>query len=429
MKLSTITANEVTSKSAILLLCCLMITGFAQFRLGLLVEYFTISLGIVLVPLFYVLIDGLPMFPLAALSGIMVAFSRMLVDAYGGGPQGAFVSNYLPETFFYILYGMLFALYCRYRGKKLERVADAVALTFIDYASNMLELFLREGVSELTVANQLSILTIGCLRALVILGIGLLVATYRVSLMRQEDVRMYQQLLFTATELSGEMVWMRENTQMVEQTMNDAYRLYDTLKAQNSPEAVKALSVATKVHEIKKQYRSIMTAVNSALNRNLEEGAMPVSEIFSILLQQNKAMAAEKNIEFNFRIDCPDNLYTVKYYYLMTVFNNFFTNAVEAARDDRENLEVTVLEQGDHYQFTVSNDGKPIPPETIEDIWNAGFSTKIDYESGIVGRGLGLLIVKSIVEKEFSGTVRVSSDRYKTSFVVEIPREEFQLKE
>ena len=273
MKLSTITANEVTSKSAILLLCCLMITGFAQFRLGLLVEYFTISLGIVLVPLFYVLIDGLPMFPLAALSGIMVAFSRMLVDAYGGGPQGAFVSNYLPETFFYILYGMLFALYCRYRGKKLERVADAVALTFIDYASNMLELFLREGVSELTVANQLSILTIGCLRALVILGIGLLVATYRVSLMRQEDVRMYQQLLFTATELSGEMVWMRENTQMVEQTMNDAYRLYDTLKAQNSPEAVKALSVATKVHEIKKQYRSIMTAVNSALNRNLEEGA------------------------------------------------------------------------------------------------------------------------------------------------------------
>ena len=44
-------------------------------------------------------------------------------------------------------------------------------------------------------------------------------------------------------------------------------------------------------------------------------------------------------------------------------------------------------------------------------------------------RDLGLLIVKSIVEKEFSGTVRVSSDRYKTSFVVEIPREEFQLKE
>lgn len=429
MKLSTITANEVSSKSAILLLCCLMITGFAQFRLGLLVEYFTISLGIVLVPLFYVLIDGLPMFPLAALSGIMVAFSRMLVDAYGGGPVGSFVSNYLPETFFYLLYGMLFALYCRYRGKKLERVADAVALTFIDYASNMLELFLREGVSQLTVANQLSILTIGCLRGLVILGIGLLVATYRVSLMRQEDVRMYQQLLFTTTELSGEMVWMRENTQMVEQTMNDAYRLYDTLKAQNSPEAVKALSVATKVHEIKKQYRSIMTAVNSALNRNLEEGAMPVSEIFSILLQRNKAMAAEKNIEFNFRIDCPDNLYTDKYYYLMTVFNNFFTNAVEAARDGRENLEVTVLEQGDHYQFTVSNDGKPIPPEAIEDIWNAGFSTKIDYESGIVGRGLGLLIVKSIVEKEFGGTVRVSSDRYKTSFVVEIPREEFQLKE
>ena len=56
-----------------ILLCSLMITGFAQFRLGILVQYFTISLGIVLIPLFYVVIEGFPILPVSVLSGILVA--------------------------------------------------------------------------------------------------------------------------------------------------------------------------------------------------------------------------------------------------------------------------------------------------------------------------------------------------------------------
>ena len=141
-----------------ILLCSFMITGFAQFRLGILVQYFTISLGIVLIPLFYVVIEGFPILPVSVLSGILVAVSRMVVDTYGAMVDvGPFVSNYLPETFFYMLYGFLFYAYCERKGRRLNCWRDVAALALIDYASNMLELFLREGISQLTLYNQASI--------------------------------------------------------------------------------------------------------------------------------------------------------------------------------------------------------------------------------------------------------------------------------
>ena len=410
-----------------ILLCSLMITGFAQFRLGILVQYFTISLGIVLIPLFYVVIEGFPILPVSVLSGILVAVSRMVVDTYGTVVEvGPFVSNYLPETFFYMLYGFLFYAYCERKGRRLNCWRDVAALALIDYASNMLELFLREGISQLTLYNQASILAIGFARGLIIFGLAGMLRSYRVSLMRQEDVKMYRQLLITTTELSAEMIWMRENMQLVEQTMNDAYRIYDSLKEKHPQEAIKALSVATKVHEIKKQYHSIMTGVSAALNRNLEAKDMAVAEILSILLGRIREAGKEQGITLNCHTNCPENLYTEKYYYMMTLFNNLFTNALEAAVGEEQEISVTVSEEEGDYVFAVSNSGKEIPKEDMQDIWNAGYSTKINYESGVVGRGLGLIIVRRIVEQEFGGKIdNVRSENGWTTFCLRIPKDRF----
>ena len=411
------------------LLYSLIITAFAQFRLDILVQYFMVSLGIVLIPLFYMMIDDFPLMPVAVVSGILVAVSRLLTDLAAGVEAGVFATAYLPEAFFYIAYAFLLAMYCDGTKRRLTKAQDIIALTFIDYVANMLELVLRQGVQSYTFENQMGIVFVGFVRSLLVFAVIWMFRSYRVMLMKHEDVKMYHKLLFTTTELSGEAIWMRENMDLVETTMNESYRLYDDLKKEGAGErAQQALGVATRVREIKKQYLSIVNSLDTVLEKDLTQKEMFVSELAGILLQRLKQTADEKGVGLSFKISCPEGLATKKYYYMMSLLNNLFTNALEAARGDHEHIELNVAENNGTYIFTVSNDGKQIPKEEIENIWNPGFSTKVDYNSGVVGRGLGLLVAREIVEKEFGGNIGVHSSAEKTSFVFEIPINKLEVK-
>ena len=56
-----------------------------------------------------------------------------------------------------------------------------------------------------------------------------------------------------------------------------------------------------------------------------------------------------------------------------------------------------------------------------------GFSTKINYETGQVSRGLGLSLVKDIVESELGGSISVTSEDGCTDFTIRIPKENLEV--
>ena len=56
---------------------------------------------------------------------------------------------------------------------------------------------------------------------------------------------------------------------------------------------------------------------------------------------------------------------------------------------------------------------------------DCGFSTKINYETGEVNRGLGLSLVKDFIEFRLGGTIRVTSVPGKTVFTLTIPKEKW----
>ncbi len=57
-------------------------------------------------------------------------------------------------------------------------------------------------------------------------------------------------------------------------------------------------------------------------------------------------------------------------------------------------------------------------------MFNPGFSTKYDETSGDANRGLGLTMVKDIVEEYFKGVLKVeSSIGNGATFILEIPTE------
>ena len=77
---------------------------------------------------------------------------------------------------------------------------------------------------------------------------------------------------------------------------------------------------------------------------------------------------------------------------LQQVFMNLMLNAIEAMKDSGGELTVKSELQDGHLQFSVSDTGVGLPPEKLDQIFSAFFTTKPQ------GSGMGLAISRSIVE-------------------------------
>ena len=122
-----------------------------------------------------------------------------------------------------------------------------------------------------------------------------------------------------------------------------------------------------------------------------------------------------------------DNFYTTQHHYLMSIFRNLLNNALEAAGTGHTaHLTLTQRREGDDFLFTVEDDCGGIPPQRMAQIFTPGFSSKINYTTGEINRGLGLTIVKDLVEEELHGTIQVSSQNGGTLFTIRIPMRELE---
>lgn len=103
------------------------------------------------------------------------------------------------------------------------------------------------------------------------------------------------------------------------------------------------------------------------------------------------------------------------------VILNLLINAIDACEDTDESLiSIALSSNADRTEATivVRDNGCGIAPEVIDHIFNSFFTTK----HGQRGIGFGLSETKVIIEKEFSGTIAVSSEKDRGSaFTITIP--------
>ncbi len=107
-------------------------------------------------------------------------------------------------------------------------------------------------------------------------------------------------------------------------------------------------------------------------------------------------------------------------------------NSIDSIPDSKKGAKISIEHRRDEEQhiFIVSDNGNGIDEEGLKLIFSPGFSTKIDYDTGEVNRGLGLSIVKYIIEEEFEGEVDVNSIQGEgTSFHIYIPRVNLEVDE
>lgn len=402
----------------------ILVVFLAQININLVVTDFKISIGIFLFPVLLFLLDDFPIIPVTFLSSIGVFLSRVLLSCLQSGFYIDILRNSFPEVLFYLTYGCLLYFYYRYKNHILDKNRCFIPLIVMDYCANFIELLYRMHLNVFSFNAQFSILIAAIIRTVLIWSIVTAIDSYGFALINKEHAERYKKLLFLISRLKGEVIWMQKNTALIEHTMNDSYNLFNRMKNSDVDESLSrtALGIAKDIHEIKKEYMLIMRGISEALNDDLRDTGMYVSEIFSILqdVHIREAKANKKNLIMD--IQCDEKLYTNKPYYLMSIFNNLFTNALEAS--PTENIKIIVREDlaDNTYIFSVTDFGKGISSDNVNDIFSPGFSTKINYSTGEINRGLGLSLVKDIVEIEFKGKVTFESKENQTTFYVKLSK-------
>ncbi|MDU5502773.1 MAG: copper/silver response regulator transcription factor [Enterobacter sp.] len=100
--------------------------------------------------------------------------------------------------------------------------------------------------------------------------------------------------------------------------------------------------------------------------------------------------------------------------------NNLLSNALRYTPEGQA-ITVSIREQESFFDLVIENPGKPIPEEHLSRLFDRFYRVDPARQRKGEGSGIGLAIVKSIVEAHH-GRVHVESDERSTRFILSVPR-------
>jgi PAS domain S-box-containing protein len=187
----------------------------------------------------------------------------------------------------------------------------------------------------------------------------------------------------------------------------------------------------------KKQYisyiqdssKSMLSLVNSLLEwTRLQTGRIKfeplkinAKEIIDRAITTVSGSALKKGVEINNLVDSTHNIFADKNL-ILQVFNNLLSNAVKfTKRGDGITINVHSFPSSRFLRFSVKDTGIGIKKENLDKLFNVDTKFTSEGTAGERGSGLGLSLVKEIVEKH-GGTIEVLSEYTKGSeFVFSLP--------
>ena len=407
----------------------MMIVLLAQFSLNIFASNFRVSLGILLLPVLVFLHRRIQVIPISLLAGVGVFLSRVVLRSVIMGFEVGILWACFPEVLFYVVYGLLFHFYIGRHDYLLPHRRCYMALFCMDYFANLMEMVCRLQVQAFALHIQADILLVAVVRTLILWTVIAGLSQYKFLLFSAAHANRYHQLILLISKLNSEIIWMHKNTAMIEDAMAKSYGLYSRLQEKGGdPELTQhALTVAKDIHEVKKEYVMILRGISEALDMNLRDEQMTLSDILTVLKKSVTLMAQQSGKQIEFYGDIQVNFTTDKHYFLLSILRNLFANALEASQADTVVLGFTQTVMGGGCLFEISDNGPGIPRENLEQIFMPGFSTKINFETGEINRGLGLNLVEDLVTNQLHGSIRVRSRPGRTVFSIFVPMEQLEV--
>ena len=192
-----------------------------------------------------------------------------------------------------------------------------------------------------------------------------------------------------------------------------SFSIYQALPHE-SPLRQRALSLANMGHEVMKDYSNIVSGLAKAIQVTQQESPMLLSQICRILEAGTREMIAPARLHIHLEGD----ILTEGYYDFFIVLNNLIINAAQAGAHQ---ITAELTAKNRSIVMRVADDAGGIPDDILPHIFQPGFSTKFDEQTGVPSPGLGLCHVRDIVNKWNAQISVESSVPEGTTFRVDIP--------
>src|SRR5581483_7801643 len=159
----------------------------------------------------------------------------------------------------------------------------------------------------------------------------------------------------------------------------------------------------------------------------LESGAQPLNltpvscqQLIAGCVRNLSLLAAERRISLTSRINPAVPVLHADAQLLTQAVNNLLSNAIKYSPPDTE---VVITAEPNHtgVRISVRDQGRGIPEEAREKIFEKFYRLERDAASGIVGTGLGLPLVKEIVEQHGGRITVESAPATGSTFTIHLP--------
>lgn len=371
---------------------------------------FRISVSVILLPIYYYYNRKLNPIATSLFIAVFGLFFRSFLTyiSYGSLLLGFWNDYYI--VFFDLSYGFFYYYFMnirKYREKGI--VAWFATVWACDFFSNSIEIITRIQITSdkfVVIFNKL--LLIGLVRAIIATLVVFFIEYYRMIFRKEKELDKYKEMIGIVSDLKSELYFMKSNMIYIEDVMKDAYSLYET--SENFIYKSKALKIAKDVHEVKKNYQRVLMGMELLGEKSESNFEVDLSEILDILKN-----TYEKDSKFKLKgckiiISLYYDLKIKKHYYMMSMLRNIVNNSLESFNHYTNNyIKFKVFKEENILIIEVSDNGKGIHQKDLEYVFKAGYSTKFNEETGDIYRGMGLAIIKEIVEKEFLGKVYIKS--------------------
>lgn len=387
------------------------------------------SFGAVVFPFILFIYDDLHPIVFSITSGITLLLFRGL---FYGLFQGILVETLCynaPEFVFYVVYGIMLYIFMR-RVVPVSQNLMFIFCLISDFTSNVVEMYIRTGNNSFMKDDNTvkAFILVAFVRASIVWLIIMGYKYYKLFLVKEEHDRRYRELLLLISKLKTEVYWMEKNMDHIERVMSNAYELFVNITngLHKGDWAQDALDIAKDVHEIKKEYSTVVMGIEEIVTDRMDATGMYFSELISILKESIDREIKNQGKEIKVEYHIGKDFYTEKHYYLMSILRNLMSNAIDSI-EEKGNIILDHNLEGDIHVFKLIDDGSGIEAEDLPHIFSPGYSTKIDYGTGQINRGLGLTLITNILQIHIKGNIEVESELGKgTTFKIHIPSVELE---
>ena len=380
---------------------------------------FRLTLAVFFMSLFLIYFKEYNIILITMSVGLSTFFFRTLVF-YLGNDIGFFnaIGIYIPVLFYYLFFGIFFKI-LDVRNLLDKPFQFFISLWICDAVPNIIEVIIRKAW-QYSEFNKLivTIIIVGALRTIVLLSAYYLTSFYYDKEKLVEREKYYREIIVFISKLKTELFILKKSRNDIENAVAYTHNYYDTIDDENLKKPI--LKIAKDIHEIKKDYLRVIAGMNSIFDTDTEIKEMTIEEILLIVKEHVINLVKQKNKKIDVYIEYNEMFKIKEFYTIISVLNNLTVNSIDAIKGSgkikiKANLDEDI-------QFTVEDTGEGIKNEKKEVVFNSGYTTKYDKETGKMSTGLGLSHVWNIIVENYNGTIEIESEtNIGTKFLIKIP--------